>query len=474
MAILGEPRVNVLELNLALDKSHSNERGPRNVAPLDELADGADPISGDDLRYRAVRKRGTIKRSVNLSIRHAAKMSDDRPNPDELLARVQEEESRAGGASCGFSLAMRPASARRTPCWPRRRRERAAGTDVVVGYVEPHGRPETEALLAGLESLPMLSVTYRGAALREFDLDAALARKPAVMLVDELAHTNAPGMRHPKRWQDVEELLEAGIDVWTTLNVQHIESLNDVIAQITGVAVKETLPDTVLERADEIELIDITPDKLMERLAAGKVYIPAQAERALKNFFQKGNLVALRELSLRQAASRVQRDVEVARQERAAGVPWVTSERLLVCVGPSPTNARIVRATKRLARSLGAEWLAVAVETGTERRRSADDQGADGPQPAPGRTAWRRNAHAGGPQRGRHAARLRPLAECHEDRRRQDGAAAVEAMDFRHDCRSAAGEERRHRCVCRVRRGRSGGSSHEWPDRGHASTGQNT
>jgi two-component system sensor histidine kinase KdpD len=228
-------------------------------------------------------------------------------------------------------------------------------------------------LLAGLETLPVLSVTYRGAALREFDLDAALARRPNLILVDELAHTNAPGMRHPKRRQDVEELLAAGINVWTTLNVQHIESLNDVIAQITGVAVKETLPDTVLERADEIELIDITPDKLMERLAAGKVYIPVQAERALKNFFQKSNLVALRELSLRQAASRVQRDVEIARLERAAVSPWLTAERLLVCVGPSPspTNARIIRATKRLASSLGAEWLAVAVDTGVEGRRSA-------------------------------------------------------------------------------------------------------
>ena len=252
-------------------------------------------------------------------------MNDERPDPDELLARVREEESRAQrgklriffgyAAGVGKTYAMLAAA----------QAERAAGTDVVVGYVEPHGRPETEALLEGLESLPVLNVTYRGVTLREFDLDAALARRPDIILVDELAHTNAPGMRHPKRWQDVEELLAAGIDVWTTLNVQHIESLNDVIAQITGVAVRETLPDTVLERADEIELIDITPDELMERLAAGKVYIPAQAERALKNFFQKGNLVALRELSLRQAASRVQRDVEAARQERAAVAPWLTS-----------------------------------------------------------------------------------------------------------------------------------------------------
>jgi two-component system sensor histidine kinase KdpD len=297
-------------------------------------------------------------------------MNDQRPDPDALLARVRDEESRASrgklriffgyAAGVGKTFAMLRAA----------QAERSARTDIVAGYVEPHGRPETEALLKGLESLPVLNVTYRGAILREFDLDAALARRPEIIIVDELAHTNALGMRHPKRWQDVEELLAAGIDVWSTLNVQHIESLNDVIAQITGVAVKETLPDTVLERADEIELIDITPDSLMERLTAGKVYVPAQAERALKNFFQKGNLIALRELSLRQAASRVQRDVEVARLERAAVSPWLTSEKLLVGVGPSPTNARIIRATKRLASSLGAEWLAVAVDTAVEGRRS--------------------------------------------------------------------------------------------------------
>jgi two-component system sensor histidine kinase KdpD len=298
-------------------------------------------------------------------------MSDERPNPDQLLARVQEGESRAGLGNLRIFFGYAAGVGKTYAMLQSARRERDAGADVAVGYVEPHGRPETEALLDGLETIPVLTVTYRGTALREFDLDAALVRKPSILLVDELAHTNAPGMRHPKRWQDVEELLAAGIDVWTTLNVQHIESLNDVIAQITGVAVKETLPDTVLERADEIELIDITPDALMDRLGAGKVYIPAQAERALKSFFQKSNLVALRELSLRQAASRVQQDVELARQERAAAGPWRTSDRLLVCVGPSPTNARIVRATKRLARSLGAEWLAVAVDTGAEGPHAA-------------------------------------------------------------------------------------------------------
>lgn len=291
----------------------------------------------------------------------------DRPNPDELLARVAKEESLARrgklriffgyAAGVGKTYAMLSAA----------RRERDAGVDMVVGYVEPHGRQETEALLEGLEAIATREVPYRGVTLREFDLDAALARRPQLILVDELAHNNVEGSRHTKRWQDVEELLAAGIDVWTTLNVQHLESLNDVIAQITNVVVRERLPDAVLELADEIELVDITPEELMERLAAGKVYIPQQAERALESFFHKSNLVALRELSLRQAAQRLQRDVEEARQERAAAAPWLTSERLLVCVGPSPNSARIVRATKRLASSLGAEWLAVAVNTGDGR-----------------------------------------------------------------------------------------------------------
>jgi two-component system, OmpR family, sensor histidine kinase KdpD len=288
---------------------------------------------------------------------------DNRPNPDQLLARLQAEESRARrgklhiffgyAAGVGKTYAMLEAA----------QREVKQGTEVVVGYVEPHGRPETEALLHGLESLPHQQLPYRGVTLREFDLDAALARHPQLILVDELAHTNVEGSRHTKRWQDVEELLENGIDVWTTLNVQHIESLNDVIAQITGVTVRETLPDAVLERADEIELVDVTPEELMERLEAGKVYLPSQAERALKNFFQKGNLVALRELSLRQAASRLHQDVEAARQDRAAVAPWASGERLLVCVGPSPSSARIIRTAKRMASAFAAQWMAVAVNT---------------------------------------------------------------------------------------------------------------
>ncbi len=298
-------------------------------------------------------------------------MTDDRPNPDQLLARVQADEAKTRrgklkiffgyAAGVGKTYAMLKAA----------QRERAEGVDVVVGYVEPHGRSETQALLEGLEALPERMVPHRGALLREFDLDAALARRPRLILVDELAHTNAAGSRHAKRWQDVEELLAAGIDVYSTLNVQHIESLNDVIAQITGVVVRETLPDAVLGRTDDLELVDITPEELVERLREGKVYIPQQAERALRNFFQTPNLMALREMSLRQAANRLQRDVDAARQLKAAGGPWATSERLLVCVGPSPTTARLIRTAKRMADAFGAEWLAVAVESREESERPA-------------------------------------------------------------------------------------------------------
>ncbi len=290
-------------------------------------------------------------------------MTNARPNPDELLARVEagETRSRRGklkiffgyAAGVGKTYAMLEAA----------RREREAGVDVVVGYVEPHDRPATEALVQGLESIPPRSLPYRGVTLREFDLDAALARRPKLILVDELAHTNAEGLRHTKRWQDIEELLASGIDVYSTVNVQHLESLNDVIAQITGVVVHETIPDAVLERVDELELIDITPEELIERLKAGKVYLTDLAERALHHFFQRANLVALRELSLRQAADRLRREVDAARQDRGAQGPWATSERLLVCVGPSPTSAKLIRAAKRMAAAFGADWIAVAVET---------------------------------------------------------------------------------------------------------------
>ncbi len=240
---------------------------------------------------------------------------------------------------------------------------RAEGVDVLIGYVETHRRAETEALLAGLEILPRRQIEYRGTMLEEFDLDAALARRPALILIDELAHSNAPKSRHPKRWQDVEELLEAGVDVYTTVNVQHIESLNDVVAQITGVLVRETVPDHIVEQADEVELIDLTPDDLLQRLKEGKVYISQQAEQAMRSFFRKGNLIALRELALRRTAERV--DAQMRGYMRAHAIPqtWPTAERILVCIGPGELGARLVRAARRMASGLHAEWIVVSVET---------------------------------------------------------------------------------------------------------------
>ncbi len=287
---------------------------------------------------------------------------DARPNPDELLVQVQAAETQAkrGSLKVFFGYA---AGVGKTYCMlENARRAQADGRDVVVGYVEPHGRAETEALLTGLEALPLRIVEYRGVALRELDVDAALARRPGLLLVDELAHTNAAGSRHEKRWQDVEELMEAGINVWTTLNVQHIESLNDVIGQITGVVIRETVPDRVFDLADDLELVDITPEELLARLKAGKIYVPEQVQRAIQSFFQKGNLTALRELSLRQAAQRIHTEVESARREKAAVPPWATAERLLVCVGPSPTTARVIRTARRMAAALDAPWLAVSVD----------------------------------------------------------------------------------------------------------------
>src|SRR5712692_8514843 len=290
-------------------------------------------------------------------------MHDNRPDPDTLLARVREEEAQqtrgklkiffGATAGVGKTYAMLEAA----------RARRKEGIDVVVGWVDTHGRAETEALLAGLEVLPRRSVAYRGTTLGAFDLDAALARHPALILVDELAHTNAPGSRHAKRWQDVEELLDAGINVYTTVNVQHLESLNDVVAQITGVIVRETIPDSIMEQADEVELIDLPPDDLLQRLREGKVYTSQQAEQAIRNFYRKGNLIALRELALRRTADRVDAQMQVYRRDHAIAETWPTTERILVCVSPSPMAARLVRAARRMAARLRAEWLVVYVET---------------------------------------------------------------------------------------------------------------
>jgi two-component system, OmpR family, sensor histidine kinase KdpD len=290
-------------------------------------------------------------------------MTEIRPDPDALLARVQREEERSargrlkvffgGCAGVGKTYAMLAAA----------QEQRAKGVDLVVGVAETHGRTETAALLDGLEVRPSRSVEHRGRRLAEFDLDAALARRPALILVDELAHSNLPGSRHPKRWQDVEELLAAGIDCYTTLNVQHLESLNDVVGQITGIRVRETVPDRVFDLADEVTLVDLPPEDLLVRLREGKVYLADQAARAADHFFRRGNLLALRELALRRTADRVDAAMRDYRADQAIGRVWQARERLMVCVGPHPEAERLVRSAARLAASLHADWLAVYVET---------------------------------------------------------------------------------------------------------------
>ncbi|MEO8936277.1 MAG: DUF4118 domain-containing protein [Burkholderiaceae bacterium] len=300
--------------------------------------------------------------------------ADARPDPDALLARARRDEEAAArgklriyfGASAGVgkTYAMLLAGRRRAQ----------DGADVVVGFVETHGRRETAALLEGtevlgvpLEVVPTVAGTSR---FDEFDLDATLARKPSLALVDELAHSNVAGSRHAKRWQDVEELLSAGIDVFTTLNVQHLESLNDIVGGITGIRVRETVPDTFFDRADEVMLVDIPADELLKRLSEGKVYLPEQAAHAARNFFRKGNLIALREIALRRTADRVEDDVQAYREERSIGQVWGTEAALLCCIGPDAGAERVVRSAARLAGQLDVGWIAIYVETPRLQKRS--------------------------------------------------------------------------------------------------------
>ncbi|MDD2899583.1 MAG: sensor histidine kinase KdpD [Desulfuromonadaceae bacterium] len=291
---------------------------------------------------------------------------DIRPSPEALLKLAQAEEVTAElgrlkvflgyAAGVGKTYAMLEAA----------RKRKTDGREVVVGYVESHGRSETDALLEGLEVLPRRQVQYLGVTLPEMDVDAILARKPQIVLVDELAHTNAPGARHEKRWQDVEELLEDGIDVYTTVNIQHFESLNDVVTQITGIVVRETVPDRLLDLAFEIKLIDIPPEDLLQRLHEGKIYIPDQAVKAIDKFFRPGNLMALRELSLRRTAARVDDQMRAYMETQSIAGPWPTAERLLVCVSGSPYSEKLIRATCRLAEELKGQWFTVYIETPTD------------------------------------------------------------------------------------------------------------
>ncbi|MCX5999887.1 MAG: universal stress protein [Chloroflexi bacterium] len=296
-----------------------------------------------------------------------------RPNPDDLLAHVKarEDQRRRGKlkiflgycAGVGKTFAMLEAA-----------RQRKAEADVVVAYVETHGRPETEALLQGLEVFPRKHADYHGVVLQEMDLDGLLQRRPQLAMVDELAHSNAPGSRHTKRYQDVEELIEAGIDVYTTLNVQHVESLRNVVMQITGIWMSETVPDSIIDEAAEIELVDLPPGELLKRLKEGRIYVPDDIARAAAGFFRVGNLIALRELAMRRAAERVDEQMRAYMQVHGIPGPWPSAERLMVCISPAPPGARLVRTARRLASQLNAEWFAVYVQTPDDVRLSPEQR----------------------------------------------------------------------------------------------------
>ena len=298
--------------------------------------------------------------------------SDQRPSPEALLEAARREEGRIGKLRIFVGAA--PGVGKTFTMLETARARKKDGYDVVVGVVETHGRKETEALLEGLEVIPRRQVEYKGRSLEEMDLDAIIARRPQIVLVDELAHTNADGSRHPKRYLDVEEILQHGIDVYTTVNIQHIESLNDVVAQITHVRVRETIPDAVFDRADAVELVDLTPDDLIQRLKEGKVYVPMQAERALTHFFSPANLIALRELALRRTAERVDDQLLTEMQARAIQGPWAAGERVLVCVSEDPRAAGLVRTTRRLADRIHAPWTALYIETGRSAQLSNEQR----------------------------------------------------------------------------------------------------
>ncbi|HTY14362.1 MAG TPA: sensor histidine kinase KdpD [Methanoregulaceae archaeon] len=296
--------------------------------------------------------------------------SDRRPDPDLLLERVLGEERRKKRGKLKIFLGYIAGVGKTFEMLSDAHHRKNEGIDVRIGYVETHGRKETDELIEGLPVIPRKVIEYHGITLEDMDLDAIIAAHPALVLIDELAHTNAPGARHLKRYQDVEEILDAGIDVYTTLNIQHLESLNDVIAQITGVIVRETIPDGVIDEADEIELVDLPPPELIQRLKEGKIYVPDMAARAIEEFFNEGNLYALREISLRRAAERVDDQMLSYMQIRSIPGPWAAGDRLLVCIGPSPISERLVRTARRQADRMNARWDAVYVETPSHRRLS--------------------------------------------------------------------------------------------------------
>jgi len=290
-------------------------------------------------------------------------MNQYRPDPDALLAAIQKDQERQGRGKLKIFLGMAAGVGKTYAMLEAAQTLKADGVDVVVGYIETHKRPETEQLLAGLPVIPRQKVEYRGTVLEEMDTDAILARQPELVLVDELAHTNAPGVRHLKRYQDVSELLEAGINLYTTVNVQHFESRADAVRQITGIKVHETVPDSILDMADEIELIDLAPEELRKRLSEGKVYTPERVETAANNFFRVGNLTALREMALRLTAEHVDHQLQDYMQVKHIAGPWKSGERLMVAVGPSPFSEQLIRWTRRMAYNLEAPWIAAYIET---------------------------------------------------------------------------------------------------------------
>jgi two-component system, OmpR family, sensor histidine kinase KdpD len=301
-------------------------------------------------------------------------LSETRPDPDALLERVKRDEAQAKRGRLKVFFGAAPGVGKTYAMLEAARVQQKGGVDVVIGWVETHKRAETAALAEGFERLLPREVQHRGVLLKEFDLDAALARRPGLLLLDELAHSNAPGARHPKRWQDARELVEAGTSVWTTLNVQHLESVNDLVERITGVVVRETLPDRLLDEADEVEFVDLPPDELLRRLGEGKVYLPDQAARAVKEFFRKGNLTALREMALRRTAEHVDAEVQDYRRDHAIETTWPIAERILVCIRPNPESGRLVRAARRLATRLRAEWIVAWVETPAQPTLSARER----------------------------------------------------------------------------------------------------
>lgn len=301
-------------------------------------------------------------------------MKEQRPNPEELLKRVLEEEQQNLRGKLKIYFGAAPGVGKTYTMLKDAVDQRSQGQDVIIGIIESHGRKEIERLCNDFEILPRLPVDYHGTKLLEFDLNAAIKRNPSIILVDEMAHTNPPSLRHAKRWQDIKEVLDCGIDVYTTLNVQHIESLNDIVAQIIGTNIRETVPDSVFDMADTVEIVDLPPDDLLRRLREGKVYFPARAEIAAENFFRKGNLIALRDLALRVTAEHVETEVFLYRHGRGIQRIWPTTEKILVCVGPETETMKVIRTARRLATSLQSEWIAVHVDASWVRLSKEERQ----------------------------------------------------------------------------------------------------